>query len=58
MVLPGIPDGFPETAHSVHTQRSRSQGAVFFILSRHLLFFWAFYDLYLGRTQPKCGYSN
>ena len=23
MVLPGIPDGFPETAHSVHTQRSR-----------------------------------
>jgi hypothetical protein len=23
MVLPGIPDGFPETAHSVHAQRSR-----------------------------------
>ena len=22
-VLPGIPDGFPETAHSVHAQRSR-----------------------------------
>ena len=23
MVLPGIPDGFPETAHSVHAHRSR-----------------------------------
>ena len=23
MVLPGIPDGFPETAHSVRAQRSR-----------------------------------
>ncbi len=23
MVLPGIPDGFPETAHSDHAQRSR-----------------------------------
>ena len=25
MVLPGIPDGFPETAHSVHAQRSRDE---------------------------------